>query len=121
MQVSVNAKTGEIFGNFHCSLGVNEISRYHDPDIITVAMLGDRTSPCEGSYGRIYAIKDLYDYAKPEDNLIKAAEFAIEKWKEREYWRKQDERMTAQERAECDTKIAEAERKIDEFLARFKY
>ncbi len=88
MQVSVNAKTGEIFGDFHCSLGVNEITRYHDPDIITVAMLGDRTSPASGHYGNIYAVKGLYGYDNPEDNLIEAAEFVIEEHKEREYWRK---------------------------------
>ena len=119
MQVSVNRATGEIFGDFHTSIGVNEMTDYHDPDIITVAMLGDRTSPCEGFYGRIFAVCDLYGYDKPESNLIEAAKFAIEEQKERDYWRKQDERMTAQERAECDAKIAEYERKINEFLARF--
>lgn len=41
VQISYDRVTGEILTNYHCSLGQNEWSAYHDKDIITIGNVSE--------------------------------------------------------------------------------
>lgn len=41
IQISYDTDTGDVLTDYHCSLGQNSWTRYHDPAIITVATAAD--------------------------------------------------------------------------------